>query len=179
MRPNRTMLAGAVVALLAGCATVPKPLQGEFTSATPATTGQADGARVRWGGIIVAVEPKRDVTCFQILSRELGNTGRPRFKDESGGRFLACRQGFYDPAQFPNGRELTVTGTLSGTEARTIGEYNAELPRVAAESVYLWPDRQLDYSGPTPGTLFFHDPFWWGYTPRVYYYRGSGHRDRH
>jgi outer membrane lipoprotein len=166
--PSLRWLPTLALVVLAGCATVPEPLSGEFVGGEP-SAGVAQGQRVRWGGNIIAVEPEATRTCFQVLARELGDNARPRLGDRSSGRFLACREGFYDPAVFTSGRELTVVGTLSGTETRRVGEYDYPLPRVAADVVYLWPER--------PERLYVYDPFWphwWGfYGPfgSFHYYR--------
>lgn len=143
--------------LAAGCATAPKPLQGEFAATSP-RAAPPEGERVRWGGQIVVVEPKPELTCFQVLAKELGPGARPRQGDASEGRFLACREGFYDPAVFTAGREITVVGNLSGRESRRIGDYDYELPRVAADVVYLWPQR---YSFDD----YYYQPYvmWWPY----------------
>src|SRR5687767_3700310 len=139
---NRSILAPLAVLALAGCATAPRPLQGEYITGSP-TRGYADGERVRWGGEVISVETRPDATCFQVLSRELSETARPRRGDTSAGRFLACREGFYDPAVFTKGREITVNGRIAGRETRKIGEYDYPLPRVDADVVYLWPERPL------------------------------------
>lgn len=130
----------ALSLLLAGCATAPKPLQGEFNSQSPQQAA-ASGERVRWGGAVIEVEPLAGRTCFQVLARPLAANGRPRETDASEGRFLACRAGFYDPAVFTAGREVTVVGALDGSEARKVGEYELTLPRVAADAIHLWPER--------------------------------------
>lgn len=147
---------------LAACATAPKPLQGEYATSHPQDSG-GDGARIRWGGEIISVEPKPEVTCFQILARDLSQTARPRSSDSSRGRFLACRKGFYDPAVFTTGRDVTVVGVVAGSEVRRIGEYDYPLPRVDANAVYLWPERPLyerRYYAPSP---FWYPGIWgWG-----------------
>jgi len=166
MRHLSPALALAVLAL-AGCATVPQPIAGDnFSAVTPqqAVTQNAGAQRVRWGGEIINVEPRADATCFEVLSRELYADARPsNHRDRSDGRFIACSKGFYDPAVFTKGRDLTITGSLNGVEQHKVGEYNYTFPQVAAEQVYLWPQRaQFDgYYGPNP----YYDPFWgpyWG-----------------
>ena len=143
---------------LGGCATIPGPLQGEYVNGAP-TGGYAEGERVRWGGSIITVEPMPGATCFQVLSRQLNDYSRPRRIDESAGRFLACREGFYDPAVFTEGREITVNGRIDGRETRKIGEYDYPLPRIAADVVYLWPERS-----------YYDDPYYHHYGP--YFYPG-------
>jgi outer membrane lipoprotein len=134
-------------ALVAGCAVAPKPLQGEFAEVSPLQSSQAGraGDRVRWGGEIVQVETRPDRSCFELLGKPLLGTARPRTGDVSEGRFFACRSGFYDPALFAPGRELTVTGRIEGFEERPIGEYVYRYPRVDADVLYLWPERVVDY----------------------------------
>lgn len=129
--------------LLAGCATTPAPLQGQFTAVSASEVAVRDraGDRVRWGGVVIEVEPAADHTCIQVLSRELSRRGRPLERDTSAGRFLACRSGFYDPEVFTPGREITVTGTVDSLTRRMVGEYDYPMPRVAAEVIYLWPPR--------------------------------------
>lgn len=148
-------------ALLAACASQPKPLQGAFTAITPrqATDHDSTGATVRWGGRIVAVEPGENRTCFEMLSTRVDASGRPYWgSDEVGGRFIACRTGFYDPAVFEVNREVTFTGTVTGYDTRRIGEYDYRFPKLAADVVYLWPKRDAVRVITRP------EPWpWWGW----------------
>jgi outer membrane lipoprotein len=160
---TRPFLATALVAgaLLAGCASQPRPLQGSYIPLTPRESVLADhgGAVVRWGGRIVQVEPRTNATCFEIVSTRLDVHGRPYWgSDDTGGRFIACRTGFYDPAVFERNREITFTGRIDGYENRQIGGYDYRFPRLAADVVYLWPvrDRINVVSRPAPWP-------WWGY----------------
>ena len=143
IRPSRFPLLMAIP-FFAACATAPKPLQGEFTvdSAKDVAANGRSGDRVRWGGLVIEVEPEAERTCLQILSRELSDTARPRDRDVSEGRFVACRDGFYDPEIFTKGREVTVAGRVAGMTTRQVGEYGYPMPEVAADVVYLWPERR-------------------------------------
>lgn len=153
-----------VCALLVGCVTYPKPLQGEFQPVTPdSAVGSANqvGTPVRWGGRIISVEPQAQSTCFEVISIQLDASGRPAAgSDDTAGRFIACRNGFYDPAVFEKDREITFTGRIDGYETRRIGEYDYRLPRLAADVIYLWPERQdvlvPAYSHP------YHHPYYYG-----------------
>lgn len=151
----------AVAAIASGCATQPRPLQGEYAQITPrqAVERDATGAVVRWGGRIVDVEPQPNRTCFHMISTRLDAYGRPYWaSDDVGGRFVACRTGFYDPAVFEKNREVTFTGRVDGYENRRIGQYDYRLPRVNADVVYLWPVRErVDVvTRPAPWP-------WWGW----------------
>ena len=163
---TRTLLTLAAVATLAGCATPPKPLRGDFAPVAPGQSASAEraGDTVRWGGRIISTTPGQNTTCFELVSRPLSGTGRPLSSapDATDGRFIACRAGFYDPAVFAEGREVTFVGKIEGYESTRIGDYDYQLPRVAADVVYLWPEvREVEVVRPYP----YYDPFWgprWG-----------------
>lgn len=162
----------AIAALVSGCATVPDPLAGEYSEVTPdqARDRGLSGQSVRWGGEIVEVRPLADRTCLEILSRNLGRTARPTGGDAGMGRFIACKPGFIDPAEFTQGREVTVTGRLAGVDSGKIGEFEYRFPRIEANAVYLWPERrEVDdryyYHGP-----FLYDPFFGPFPYRYPYW---------
>src|SRR3546814_12139115 len=78
-----------------------------------------------------------------MISTRLNANGRPYWAtDDTGGRFIACRAGFYDPAVFEKNREVSFTGRIDGYENRRIGGYDYRFPRVAADVVYLWQIRE-------------------------------------
>jgi outer membrane lipoprotein len=164
--PRLLLLATAVLAL-SSCATVPAPLQGQFPPVNPRDAAAASGQAVRWGGDIIKVEPRADSTCFEVLARELDASARPRAGDRgpSKGRFIACRQGFYDPEEFERGRDITVVGHLSGTEHGKVGEFDYTYPLVQADAIYLWPERPLYPRTP------YYDPWMYGFGP---YWGGWG-----
>lgn len=153
-------------ALLAACATQPAPLRGQYSTVTPAqaTDHDSTGATVRWGGRVVTVEPKENRTCFEMISTRLNGYGRPYWaSDEVGGRFIACRKGFYDPALFEKNREVTFTGRIEGYENRKIGGYDYRFPLLAADVVYLWPVRdRVDVVQPMPYYGYPYYTPWWG-----------------
>ncbi len=153
--------------LLSGCTTIPEQLKGEYTTLEPQNTTEKDlQTPVRWGGIILETRPEADHTCFEILSKQLEKSMRPANKDEAGGRFLACRPGFYDPEVFEKDREVTVTGKLIYLDSRKVGEYDYNYPVVDIEFISLWPERKervrYDRWGPYP--------YYWGYPYSGFYY---------
>jgi len=123
----------ALVLLLAGCASAPTPV-GEAIEGSPsvaealARPEQVRGARVRWGGLIVAVENQADGTLVEVVARDLNEQGKPLSDEGSGGRFLARVKGFLDPELYTRGRRFTVTGTLGDPQTRTIGNYPTPIP---------------------------------------------------
>lgn len=176
---SRRILLLSVVGVLAlgGCATIPQPIAGNYAPVTlaAARSGAANATPVRWGGEIIKVEPGQQQTCFFVLARPLDSQARPESGGQSLGRFVACKQGFYDPEVFAKGREITVTGTLDGAVQHKIGKFDYTYPRVAANNVYLWkplPHYSAVYDPWGPWGPW-GDPFWggwgrWGYGPWYY-----------
>lgn len=138
---------------LAACMRPPQNLAGKYDPITvpEAQTAPREGVAVRWGGQLISTQPGRDQTCFEIASLPLDSTARPEASDESRGRFLACAPGFYEPAVYTPGREVTVVGALNGTTSGKVGEYDYTYPRVDAATVHLWPERSAE----PPGPVFF------------------------
>ena len=171
---SRFLLPIALATALCACATAPTGLQGQYASVNPeqAAASEQVGDSVRWGGRIVSVNTEKLYTCFEVVGAPLDSSGRPRRVDQSTGRFLACRSGFYEPQVFERGRELTVTGKIEGFETRKVGNYDYRYARVAADVVHLWPERQpIDDDflyrpmfGPSWGWgLGWGDPYPWGW----------------
>lgn len=167
--------ASFLLVLVIGCASIPQSLQGDPTQFSELmanqVTPQTIGANVRWGGVIVATEPKTDRTCMEILARELDRNMRPIVRsDVHFGRFMACGQGFRDPAIYTEGREVSLIGRLDGFMEAPIGEYIYRYPTVSATQLYLWPERVERDDYPGQMTLYYHG--WWGGYPypirRVY-----------
>lgn len=158
----------AAVALLSGCVSIPRPLEGDFQAFQPdQSTQRSIGARVRWGGIVIQTEPGQERTCIEVLAKELARDYRPRTGDRNFGRFMACKTGFQDPALFAEGREVTVTGRLEGFRDGAIGEYVYQYPVVDTDVIHLWPERtdQVYY--------YRHDPWYWGPYYHRWYFRGG------
>lgn len=75
------------------------------------------------------------------------------------------RDGFVDPAAYPEQRLVTVTGVLVGFTTRTIGQYDYRYPQLDARSIHLWPElhRRPDYDHHLM-------PWWYDPYPRRYPY---------
>ncbi len=151
---------------LGACVSAPKPLLGSFDALSPDEAAErgATGALVRWGGRIIEAEPASDRTCLVVLAQTLDAEARPRARDLSEGRFIACRNGFYDPAIFAMDREVTITGRVSGFETRPIGDYPYAYPVLAAEVLYLWPEpRDVEFIHSGPIWPYYRSHPWGGY----------------
>jgi outer membrane lipoprotein len=129
--------------LVVACLRPPDNLAGQYAPVTvqEAQAEPREGVAVRWGGKLVSMQPASGQTCFEIASFPLDAKARPQPSDESPGRFVACAPGFYEPAVYKPGRDVTVVGALNGTTAGKVGQYDYTFPRVDATTVYLWPER--------------------------------------
>jgi outer membrane lipoprotein len=124
------------------------------------------GTPVRWGGSILAVQNDSSTTDIEILARPLDATGEPERSDGDGaqiGRFIARFTGFLDPAAYPEGRLLTVSGTVTGVETRDVGDYPYRYPVVRATGRHLWPAPETVFAPyPSPWRDPWYDP-WYGW----------------
>lgn len=140
----RAWLAGAILGATAGCATtLPEairepPNPDVAVAAVQASAERYRGTQVRWGGTLLAVRNRPQVTELEILSRPLGWSGRPEDEGPGMGRFVAEVTGFLDPATLPTDRLVTVAGTVAGAETRSVGDYPYVYPVVRADHYRLW-----------------------------------------
>ncbi len=156
MSVSRLPAIGLCLFVLSGCATIPAPLQGDYATSRP-ENAPATAQKVRWGGQIIRVDNDPQRSCFEVLARPLDSRARPLQRDSSEGRFLACRAGFYDPAVFEAGRNITVAGTVEGSELRKVGDYEYRYPRIAADVIYLWSEQTYARDP----WVYGRDPFWY------------------
>jgi outer membrane lipoprotein len=141
------------VLVVAGCASVPAPLQGDYGAASPQQV--EIGAKVRWGGSIIEVQTGKTDSCLLVLGKPLHSSSRPRAVDLSEGRFLACKaESFLDPEIFQRGREVTMVGAVDAFREHRIGKKEYQLPVVAVAELVLWPERTERQ------VIVEHPPFW-------------------
>lgn len=152
--------------VLAACAPrIPPPLLGTFPELTvaQAQVQGVTGERVRWGGEIVSTTPQNNETCIEVVSKPLDGRARPIPSDDTSGRFIACAPGFYDPAIYAPGREITAVGTLEGTSSAKVGDFEYSFPKVRAETLYLWPKRPPLEAGYYPYGYYGYPGVGWGW----------------
>lgn len=187
----RGVLAFGILGWLAGCAHMPSQLAQPVSALSLAevrtSAAPVQGQRVRWGGVIAAVENRNAETWLELVEQPLGRQARPQMVDLSGGRFMVKVAGFLDPTIYAKGRELTVVGSLDGMFRSTIGKgYHYDYPVVAVSAHHLWPprvERDTYYVEPAfhtwgwPGYRHpwgWYDPFWPSASYRVDVRRPSG-----
>jgi outer membrane lipoprotein len=174
------VMAAVAAALLGGCSAVPNELGERPPEETVPSVREAAaspdryrGDLVFWGGEIADVINQSERTLVEVIARPLDDAGAPMTRQPSGGRFLASFDGFRDPADFEEGKRLTVVGRLDGVLPRPIGEYRYPYPLVDVERQYLWPPERIVRPPPPP---FWYDPFWspWRYPYPYDYFRYRG-----
>lgn len=172
---NRLIVMLCLTLTASACVSIPTELTSEaaFSPTTPmqAQNGEHDGEWVRWGGVIIKTTPKPDQTCFEMMGLPLDSNAEPENDDQITGRFIACANGFYEPAVYDAGRAITFVGYIDGTEQQKIGEYEYKFPHLDVDALRLWPKRSdvvyVPYYDPR------WDPFWDPFWP--YYYRPHHH----
>jgi outer membrane lipoprotein len=161
LRLYLTPLGLIFVFILTGCATnIPSavqqaPAQVLSVSQVRQDTERYMGRDIRWGGEIIFLENGSDSTDMAVLATTLGSKGKPDADGALDARFLARVPAFLDPAEFAEGRRVTVTGVITGVESRLVGEYAYSYPLVQVQVYYLWPKEK-----PRINNYYYNDPFY-------------------
>ncbi|MDU4433777.1 MAG: Slp family lipoprotein [Pluralibacter gergoviae] len=169
----RGLLAGLVMAVLSGCASVPESIRG--TSPTPqqdlvrvmAAPQLYVGQEARFGGKVIGVKNEQGKTRLEIATVPLDASARPALGAPSRGRIYADVSGFLDPVDFRN-QLVTVVGPITGTEQGKIGSTDYRYMVMQVIGYKRW--RVVQEVMPPPGYM---DPYWgmgpypwhrgWGY----------------
>ena len=130
---------------LSACATTPPP--GEPAVAyrldlpphQVSTLTPTPAEKVRWGGMIVEVRNRENYSEIEVLAYPLDRKLRPKVKAPTEGRFIAVMPGYIEAYDWPQGRFLTVHGTVAGTREGLIDEKLFVYPVVEVEGSQLWP----------------------------------------
>lgn len=160
-------LASLIALAFNACTIIPEQLDGDYAALKPKDISQQDlQTEVRWAGVILDTRPEDGHTCFEILSRQPEKSMRPKNSDQSDGRFIACKQGFYDPEVFKKKREVTLTGRIIHIDTRKIGDYEYPFPVVDIRFMTLWPERgyRISHYGA-------NRPYYWHYPHYGPYWR--------
>jgi outer membrane lipoprotein len=170
--------------LLASCASqVPvnirqAPLNSPLLNEVRDNVSNYQSQQVRWGGEILAIENRENITALTVLARPLSKAGKPYSTDSSQGRFIAHIPAFIEPEVYTTGREVTLRGTLSGTETRPVGEHPYSYPVVKATDWYLWPEA-VEYPSDNYARGWYDNPWYYDpWYPYPYYYN-LHHRHHH
>ena len=101
--------------------------------------GRYRDAAVVWGGRIVEVRNRAEVTEVVVDAYPLDAGQRPLPSKDKQGRFVAVLPGYVEAHDYRSGRFISITGTLGAnvTEMTEAGERPCPLVLVSAS--HLWP----------------------------------------
>ena len=94
--------------------------------------------QARWGGKVVGVQNKGDMSELEIAYFPESSYGKPEVGLESLGRFKVLVEGKANPAL---GHLVTVLGKIGTPESGMIGSDAYTYPTLQASSFYVWNDR--------------------------------------
>lgn len=103
-------------------------------------TQVVSGGKARWGGKIVSVVNKKEVSEIEVVFFPENSFGKPKTGMPSAGRFKAVVEGFVDPLVFEEGRLITVVGEVSESQVGIIGEQEYIYPTLNAMGYYMWKE---------------------------------------
>lgn len=139
-----TLLIGLIISTLTGCATAP-PFSDAMLAAVDrglmpeqVVQNQTREVRVLWGGVIIGSVNMPDHTDFNVLFYPLDKSQRPDLELPAHSRFIVRYPGYLETMVYAPGREITILGTLQGTEAGKVGDAPYDFPVLQAEQLHLW-----------------------------------------
>lgn len=144
---ERTLLVAALL-LIAGCSAAPSReadaartdlARTDLPPHHVATLASTPHERVRWGGMIVEVRNRETSSEIEVLAYPLDRKHRPLLKAPTEGRFIAVMPGYVERYDWPQGRFVTLHGTITGTREGLIDEKLYVYPVLTAEGSHLWP----------------------------------------
>ncbi len=165
MRKAKVLLCFFGMWLMAGCAHVISPQVREQATLNLGleevrrNPGFYKGKVVIWSGKILSGENKSDGTWLEILEMPADRQGKPSDTTRSGGRFLAKDPRFVDTALYAPNRLVTVAGTVTGSEERSVGAVPYVYPVVTVLEMHLWAEEPVVVRDP-----YYYDrypPIWW------------------
>ena len=144
--PSFSIIAVLILLLPACSSNIPPVISDPLLGAPSLVEVQSQASgyidrQVRWGGVILATENRQSNSRITIVAFPLNGWGRPRITALSPGRFIAVVDEFLEPLVYSRDREITLTGSILGTETLKVGEFAYEYPLVQVENYYLWPTR--------------------------------------
>lgn len=151
------LLAAGVLAILAGCGpvisdevlkTVDRDVEFRAVAQDPA---QYKGQSVVFGGTILNVENRENITEMEVVQEGMNSQLKPVDRGESAGRFIARFNQFMDPAIFSAGKRITVAGIITDVETRPLGKGTYRYPVIESKEHYLWEPSDYDSGSPRIG----------------------------
>lgn len=161
-----SVLASLLLLTLSGCVSFPDSVQvpegtNVVTYEQVASNPEITKNKIaQWGGVVASVENQKDSTLVEMVYYPLRSYGRPSVGKESIGRFRVYVNGFLDPMVYQQGRSMTFSGAVVGTEEGLVGEHNYIFPTLQASGYHLWED--IDRIDVTTISVwpYYHHGYW-------------------
>ena len=140
----RLLLLSIVLLLLGACASGPglDTHQVNLTITPRSAVAEPNlirGQSVLWGGVILNTINMKSMARLEVLAYPLNSEQMPQRDRDPLGRFLVQKPGFLEPTIYAEGRLLTTTGTVVGTDRGEVGGMEYVYPEIEAGEIYLWP----------------------------------------
>ena len=101
------------------------------------------GNHVRWGGQIISISNKENITQLQILAYPLASRdGYPNTYRKPIGRFILKYAGFLEPEDYSPGEVVTAVGVVTGLTPEVIEGVSSDMPLLDSDQLKLWPRPQ-------------------------------------
>lgn len=149
----RTLFLFFLAAQLAACVTSGGVQSYKVSPASLSLSADASvkGKDFTWGGSVISIRNLKDHTLVEVMAYPLDSKGEPSMGSGTQGRFLADHAGFLEPADYPDGQLITVTGSMLGYKDGKVGESDYRYPVLQAVQIKRWDStqsRQYPYTKP-------------------------------
>jgi len=139
----RPLLIVLLSGLVVSCASTPefdttevdKTLTPQSVIAEPASSRDKIAL---WGGTILDTRNLKDSTQIEVLAYPLDSSHRPLQEQKPLGRFIINHRGYLEPATYAQGKQLSVLGSVSGSQGGKIGDSLYTYPVISARQLHLW-----------------------------------------
>ncbi|WP_456405324.1 Slp family lipoprotein [Thiolapillus sp.] len=150
----RIVFLSLIALLLAACSTSGGVQSYAISPASLSLSADAGvkGKDFTWGGSVLSIKNLPDHTLLEVMAYPLDSKGAPNVGGGAQGRFLADYTGFLEPADFPSGQLLTVTGPMLGYKDGRVGEADYRYPVLQAVQIQRWENtrsQQQPYRKPS------------------------------
>ncbi|WP_456379810.1 Slp family lipoprotein [Thiolapillus sp.] len=138
MRPVFLLL---LLLLLAACSTGGGVQSSGITPAILSLSADSSvkGKTFTWGGKVLSVKNLKDRTLVEVMAYPLNKKGAPDADGSTQGRFIAEYSGFLEPAEYPQGQLITVTGRMLGYVDGKVGAADYRFPVLHMGEIRRWP----------------------------------------
>lgn len=138
----RIVFLSSILLLLAACSTNGGLQSSAVTPATLSLSADASakGKDFAWGGSVLSIKNLKDHTLVEVMTYPLDGEGIPHVGAGTQGRFIAEYAGFLEPAEYPDGQLITVSGSMLGYKDGQVGEADYRYPVLQAVQIKRWDD---------------------------------------